>query len=67
MLQRAPVPPDPTDPRNRPGALTPAHMPIVILGIALLVAVILGIGSGAINEHTFEQPVTPPGAPITVP
>ncbi len=67
MLQRAPLPPDPTDPRNRPGALTPAHMPIVILGIALLVAVILGIGSGAINATTFEQPVTEPGAAITVP
>jgi hypothetical protein len=42
-------------------------MPIVILGIALLVAVILGIGSGAINATTFEQPVTEPGAAITVP
>lgn len=67
MLQRAPVPPDPTDPRNRPGTLTPAHMPMVILLIALLVAVILGVGTGSINERTFEQPVTQPGAPITVP
>jgi len=66
MLRRVPVPPDPLDPM-KPAGLTPAHMPIVVLMIALLVAVILGVGVGAINEKTFEQPVTPPGAPITVP
>ena len=64
MPQRAPAP---NSPPGKPEVLTPAHLPIVIIGIAVLVALILGVGTGAINQQTFTQPVTQPGAPITVP
>ncbi|MEP7240741.1 MAG: hypothetical protein ABI697_07650 [Devosia sp.] len=47
--------------------LTPAHTPLVLLIAALVIAVILGISTGAIDEHWLKQPVPGPNDPITVP
>jgi hypothetical protein len=61
------VSPDPLDRNGPKPVITSAHMPMIVIGLAVLVAFIIAVGVGAINEQTFVQPVTPPGAPITVP
>ena len=44
-----------------------AHIPLIAFALALVVAVILGIGTGSINEHTLQRPIAQPGDKITVP
>jgi hypothetical protein len=48
-------------------ALTPAHLPAVLLGALLILALALGIGEGHIGPQTFHQPTPSPSDPITVP
>jgi len=54
-----------------PGArrplITPAHLPAVLLGALLLMAIILGLSEGSIGPQTFHQPIPSPSDPITIP
>jgi len=54
-----------------PGArrplITPAHLPAVLLGALLLIAVVMGLAEGSIGPQTFQQPVPSPSDPITIP
>jgi hypothetical protein len=61
--------PSPTpDARYEPrAAMTAAHAPMVILGALLVIALALGVITGAINAKTFHQPIPSPSDPITVP
>lgn len=47
--------------------ITPAHLPAVLLGALLVVALVLGIALGNIGPQTFHQPVPSPNDPITIP
>jgi hypothetical protein len=59
---------DPISPLGpRRPLITPAHLPAVLLGALLLMALALGIGEGHIGPKTFEQPASSPSDPITVP
>lgn len=55
---------DPTRPLR---ALTPAHVPMLVLTVFLVIALVLGIAGGEIGAKTFRQPVPSPSDPITIP
>lgn len=45
--------------------LTPAHAVVILLFALTVIAAILGIATGSVNEHFLEQP--PAATSITVP
>ncbi len=60
-----------TDPaprsQPRPGQLTPAHVPLILLGALLILAVALGMAAGIVGPGMLHQPVPSPSDAITIP
>jgi hypothetical protein len=42
-----------------------ARLPLIIISAMTIIALILGIATGSIGEHTFKRP--PPATSITIP
>ena len=52
---------------SRRPTITPAHLPAILLGALLVIALTLGVILGDIGPQTFHQPIPSPSDPITVP
>ena len=57
-----------TDDRPRPPPTpSPARAAVLLIGAAVVIAAILGVATGTINDKTLRMPTPSPTDPITLP
>jgi hypothetical protein len=44
-----------------------ARLPAIVLTIAVVIALVLGIATGSLNERIWNRPPPSPSDPITIP
>jgi hypothetical protein len=54
------------DDANPRRAIAPC-VPVIVLTVALVLALILGIATGSLNERIWNRPPPSPSDPITIP
>ena len=52
---------------QQPARVNAATVPVIVLPVVLVIALILGLATGSLNERIWNRPPPSPTDPITVP